>query len=92
MTGWTNVTWDGWRDAAGIRAHLDSGADPDSFGDDRRPLHRAVRYGSPEAVAELARRAADVDALEDGTTALWEAVLSDRPDTARALAAAGADP
>ncbi|WP_412075297.1 ankyrin repeat domain-containing protein [Streptomyces xanthophaeus] len=43
-------------------------------------------------VTELARRVLDVDALENGTTALWEAVWSDRPDNARALAAAGADP
>ncbi|GAA2429116.1 hypothetical protein GCM10010405_09880 [Streptomyces macrosporus] len=49
-------------------------------------------FGSPEVVAELARRVADVDALEGGTTALWEAVLSKRSDNARALAAAGTDP
>ncbi|MFF7858025.1 ankyrin repeat domain-containing protein [Streptomyces sp. NPDC007904] len=33
-----------------------------------------------------------MDALEEGRTALWEAVVSHRPDHARALAAAGADP
>ncbi|WP_327579713.1 DUF6461 domain-containing protein [Streptomyces sp. NBC_00145] len=43
-------------------------------------------------MAELARRVRDVDALDDGTTALWEAVMENRPDNARALAAAGADP
>jgi hypothetical protein len=43
-------------------------------------------------VTELARRVADVDALECGVTALWEAVVSRKPDNARALAAAGADP
>ncbi|CBG67257.1 conserved hypothetical protein [Streptomyces scabiei 87.22] len=49
-------------------------------------------FGSPEAVAELARRVADVDALENGVTALWEAVMSRKPANAQALAAAGADP
>ncbi|MEV5086090.1 hypothetical protein AB0K74_48020 [Streptomyces sp. NPDC056159] len=43
-------------------------------------------------MAELARRVADVDALENGVTALWEAVVSRKPDNARALAAAGANP
>ncbi|MBV2155601.1 ankyrin repeat domain-containing protein [Kitasatospora sp. SUK 42] len=92
MTGWTGVTWDSWRDADEIRARLDAGADPEDWGFGQRPLHRATKYGSPEVVAELARRVTDVDALEDGTTALWEAVVSDRPGNARALVAAGADP
>ncbi|MGW2641926.1 ankyrin repeat domain-containing protein [Streptomyces sp. NPDC001348] len=57
-----------------------------------KPLHRAAVFGSPETV-ELARRVvADVDALENGVTAPWEAVMSRRPQNARALAAAGADP
>ncbi|MFI5648317.1 ankyrin repeat domain-containing protein [Kitasatospora sp. NPDC051705] len=43
-------------------------------------------------MAELAGRVSDVDALEYGTTALWGAVMEDRPDNARALVAAGADP
>ncbi|MFE2163512.1 hypothetical protein ACFXB3_00265 [Streptomyces sp. NPDC059447] len=43
-------------------------------------------------VTESARRVVDVDALQSGTTALWEVAWSDRPDNARALAAAGADP
>ncbi|CAM5473544.1 hypothetical protein SGLAM104S_05883 [Streptomyces glaucescens] len=46
----------------------------------------------PGAVAELARWVADVDAVEYGGTALWEAVLAGRADNARALADAGADP
>jgi hypothetical protein len=33
-----------------------------------------------------------VDALENGATALWEAIMENRPDNARALVAAGADP
>ncbi|MFC8228383.1 ankyrin repeat domain-containing protein [Streptomyces sp. NPDC057287] len=88
--GWTGVDWTR-RDHDDIRRRLDRGADPES----RRgglPLHRAACIGSPEVVTELARRVADVDALENGTTALWEAVLSDRPENARALEAAGADP
>ncbi|MET9887329.1 ankyrin repeat domain-containing protein [Streptomyces sp. NPDC006430] len=83
--------WESWRDHDDVRRRLDQGADPDVWSAGR-PLHRAAVFGSPEVVTELARRVGDVDALQDGTTALWEAVLSDRPDNARALAAAGADP
>ncbi|WP_030622765.1 ankyrin repeat domain-containing protein [Streptomyces sclerotialus] len=83
--------WESWKDLDGIRRRLDEGADPEMLSG-RRPLHRAAFFGSPEVVTELARRVVDVDALEDGTPALWEAVLSGRPDNARALAAAGADP
>ncbi|WP_051900857.1 ankyrin repeat domain-containing protein [Streptomyces aureus] len=82
--------WD-WTDADDIRRRLDDGADPESWSGGR-PLHRAAAFGSPEAVAELARRVGDVDALENGVTALWEAVMSRKPENARALAAAGADP
>ncbi|MFD9691085.1 ankyrin repeat domain-containing protein [Kitasatospora sp. NPDC059146] len=92
MKGWTGVTWDSWRDAEEIRARLATGADPEDWGFGQRPLHRAASYGSPEVITELAARVADVDAPQDGTTALWEAVLAGRPDNARALAAAGADP
>lgn len=88
---WAGVGWESWKDHDDIRQRLDQGADPEVWGGGR-PLHRAAAFGSPEVVAELARRVADVDALEDGVTALWEAVLSGRPDNARALAAAGADP
>ncbi|GAB2871555.1 hypothetical protein GCM10027074_43930 [Streptomyces deserti] len=89
--GWSGMGWEGWRDHDDVRRRLDQGADPEAWGGER-PLHRAAVFGSPEVVTELARRGADVDALQDGRTALWEAVLSDRPDNARALAAAGADP
>lgn len=58
----------------------------------QRLLHHAATLASPEVVAELARRVADVDTPEDGVTALWEAVVSGSPDNARALADAGADP
>ncbi|MFJ7146831.1 ankyrin repeat domain-containing protein [Streptomyces sp. NPDC100445] len=68
------------------------GADPEALPCGERPLHRAVAFGSPEVVAELAGRVADVDALQDGTTALWEAVVGHRPQIARVLVAAGADP
>ncbi|MFD3694867.1 ankyrin repeat domain-containing protein [Streptomyces sp. NPDC058646] len=83
--------WESWADLAGMTRRLDEGADPEAWSGGR-PLHRAAAWGSPQVVAELARRVLDVDALENGTTALWEAVWSDRPDNARALAAAGADP
>ncbi|MGW0771030.1 ankyrin repeat domain-containing protein [Streptomyces sp. NPDC002676] len=91
MTGWAGVTWESWRDHGDIRARLNAGADPDAWGGGR-PLHRAAGFGSPEVVAELAGRVSNVDALEYGTTALWEAVMEDQPDNARALVAAGADP
>lgn len=88
--GWAGMGWD-WTDADDIRRGLDEGADPERWSGGR-PLHRAAVSGSREAVAELARRVADVDALEDRVTALWEAVVSRKPENARALAAAGADP
>ncbi|MEU1253919.1 ankyrin repeat domain-containing protein [Streptomyces chartreusis] len=91
--GWSGMNWEGWQDYADVRRRLDEGADPERWGHGgSRALHRAAVFGSPEVVAELAGRVADVDALEYGTTALWEAIMSDRPENARALAAAGADP
>ncbi|QKW23319.1 ankyrin repeat domain-containing protein [Kitasatospora sp. NA04385] len=91
MTGWDGIAWAGWSDHAEVLARLGAGADPEWCGAGR-PLHHAAAYGSPQVVAELAARVADVDAREHGTTALWRAVLADRPDNARVLAAAGADP
>ncbi|GAA1395322.1 hypothetical protein GCM10009639_30340 [Kitasatospora putterlickiae] len=88
--GWAGMGWD-WTDVEEVRRRLDAGADPDRW-NSARPLHRAAVYGSPEVVAELARRVEDVDALEHGVTALWEAVVARRADTARVLADAGADP
>lgn len=91
--GWAGMDYRGWKDHDDVRRRLDAGADPESWGmGGSRPLHRAAVFGSPEVVAELARRVADVDALENETTALWDAVVAGRPDNARALAAAGADP
>ncbi|MEU8621574.1 ankyrin repeat domain-containing protein [Streptomyces sp. NPDC048623] len=88
--GWAGTGWD-WTDHDAVRRRLDEGADPERW-NGGRPLHRAAFSGSPEVVAELAARVEDVDALENGVTALWEAVVSRRPENARALAAAGADP
>ncbi|MBD0742571.1 ankyrin repeat domain-containing protein [Streptomyces sp. CBMA152] len=82
--------WD-WTNHDDIRQRLDQGADPEAWSGGR-PLHRAAVLGSAEVVGELARRVADVDALENGVTALWEAVVARQPDNARALVAAGADP
>jgi hypothetical protein len=89
--GWAGMDWQGWQDFADIRRRLDQGADPERWGEGRA-LHRAAVFGSPEVVTELAARVADVDALEAGATALWEAVVAGRPGNARALADAGADP
>ncbi|MEU7101847.1 ankyrin repeat domain-containing protein [Streptomyces longwoodensis] len=91
--GWEGgVRWEGWRDHRDIRRRLEQGADPEALPGGGRPLHRAVVFGSPEVVAELAGRVADVDVLQGGTTALWEAVVAHRPEIARVLVAAGADP
>ncbi|MEW2631413.1 ankyrin repeat domain-containing protein [Streptomyces sp. NPDC048389] len=89
--GWANTDWRSWQDHDDIRRRLDEGADPERWGGGRA-LHRAAVFGSPEVVAELAGRVADVDALDAGSTALWEAVVAGRPDNARALVDAGADP
>ena len=68
------------------------GADPD--GDVRGqggPLHVAPA-GSADVVAELASLVENVDAEHDGRTALWIAVQAGKPENARVLMAAGADP
>ncbi|MEV7012148.1 ankyrin repeat domain-containing protein [Streptosporangium sp. NPDC051022] len=92
-SGWSGIGWNDWTNLGLIRARLDAGADPNSgvffHG---RPLHAAAERGSPEVVAELARRVDDVDAEHEGRTALWDAVFANRPGNARALVAAGADP
>ncbi|MFC8131751.1 ankyrin repeat domain-containing protein [Streptomyces sp. NPDC057302] len=89
--GWASLGWDGWRDHLKVREVLERGADPNVWGGSR-PLHRAAEIGSPEVVAELARRVDDIDAQEESCTALWSAILADRADNARVLVAAGADP
>ncbi|WP_328872194.1 ankyrin repeat domain-containing protein [Streptomyces sp. NBC_00287] len=91
--GWDGMDYRGWQDLGDVRRRLDAGADPERWGmGGSRPLHRAVVFGSPEVVAELAGRVRDVDALEHGVTALWEAVVARKTENARALVAAGADP
>ncbi|MFI7439152.1 ankyrin repeat domain-containing protein [Nonomuraea indica] len=92
-SGWAGFGWNDWTDLSLVRARLDAGADPNAGLFVRgRPLHAAAAIGSPEVVAELVRRVDDVDAEHEGRTALWEAVYNNRPDNARALVAAGADP
>ncbi|MBB2915495.1 hypothetical protein FHS43_006816 [Streptosporangium becharense] len=90
--GWS-VGWNDWTNLGLIRARLDARADPDSGGYFYGPpLHTSAECGSPEVVAELARRVADVDAEHEGRAALWQAIFANRPGNARALVAAGADP
>lgn len=91
--GWAGVSFEAWQDHDDILRRLAQGADPEA--DEQHgepPLYEAASFGSPEVVAELARRVADVDRLWSGRTALWQAVVHNRPGNARALAAAGADP
>lgn len=94
---WADVRGRGWADPDLIRTRLAEGADPDTgapqFGTfDGSPLHLAAQWGSPEVVAELIGRVADVDAMNDDRTALWVAVFHGHIDIARLLITAGAEP
>jgi len=89
---WEGMRWEEWRDRGSVRARLDAGADPEQWSSGGRPLHQAAFAGSPEVVAEIAARVADVDVLQEGTTALWEALVYGGVGNVRALVAAGADP
>ncbi|MER6999061.1 ankyrin repeat domain-containing protein [Streptomyces sp. NPDC000410] len=88
---------DEWRDLTRVERWLSDGNVPDSYlgdpGDSDTPLHRAVRFGTPDAVAALVARAREVDLPDEfGHTPLWSAVAHGQADSVRALLAAGADP
>lgn len=92
-SGWSSPDWRLWSDVEQVRARLAAGADPNRAGRFvGKPLYMAVEHGSADVVAELAARVDDVDLMSSGRTALWRAVFANRPENARALAAAGADP
>ncbi|SEQ32255.1 ankyrin repeat domain-containing protein [Lentzea albida] len=55
-------------------------------------LHWAAEFKSPEEVAALIAEVDDVDALDEGRTALWRAVHASRFGNVEVLLAAGADP
>ena len=90
---WSRMGFRSWSDIDVVRARLAAGADPNTLVRGRgRPLHHAAREGSADVVAELARLVDDVDAFNDGRTALWLAVHAGKTDNVRVLVAAGADP
>jgi hypothetical protein len=92
-TGWERFAWSDWTDLEKVRAALAEGADPNGTTDPFGPvLHAAAEWDSSEVAAELVRHGADLDAVHDGRTALWFAVMARHPDIARILAEAGADP
>lgn len=90
--GWRGFPATGWQSLNAVRRRLDAGADPNTGPFWMTPLQSAVEFGTAEVVAEVAARVDDVDHLTDGRTALWRAVYEGKPDIAKALLAAGADP
>lgn len=90
---WSGLGYGGWSNLDAVRERVEAGADPqEEIRYQGRPLNLAAERGSPDVVAYLAGAVDDVDTEDDGRTALWLAVHANRPDNARALAAAGANP
>ncbi|MFP3965690.1 ankyrin repeat domain-containing protein [Actinomadura fulvescens] len=92
---WTGIVHGDFSDLNKIRARLQAGADPlGSLWTYGSALHEAAKEGSPELVALLVAHVRDgeLDGLNDGRSALWEAVFRDRSEIARVLVEAGADP
>src|SRR5690606_41529491 len=85
---------DDGRDNQPNPGHPESDTDPEQY----FLLHDAAENDSPETVRDLAHSIADVDFIDDddeeyrSRTALWTAVISNRPHNPRALLAAASDP
>jgi len=90
---WAGMHLGSWSSLDRVADCLAAGADPDSLvPDGGRPLHLAAEWGSTEVVGALVARTRDIDALDEGRTALWNAVHNGRSDIVRILKEAGADP
>lgn len=94
--GVTLLEWSIWSQSPqGMRALLDSGADPHAQGmDGTTVVHMAAKVDDPIYLQQLLAHGAKVDvaSYSTGETPLAEAVLSGRDEQFRMLLAAGADP
>ncbi|MEU5683843.1 ankyrin repeat domain-containing protein [Streptomyces venezuelae] len=90
---WEGIGYEGWCDAALIRARLDGGASADAdVWSGRTPLHLAAERGGAESLRLLLPHVTDIDAPDrEGHTALWHATCAGDEECVRTLIGAGAD-